>query len=70
MSAKRTMIGEYVVTEFDCSGTRRAEDSVGLGSYGMDSHGCQRYVDEHGSVRNEGTLGGKVPQPYPISYRA
>jgi hypothetical protein len=66
----RRMIGEYVMTEHDCSSTRAADDSVGLGSYGMDSHSCQRYADEHGWVRNEGTLGGKVPQPYPISYRA
>ena len=66
----RRMIGEYVMTEQDCAGTRQAEDSVGLGSYGMDSHVTQRYVDAHGWVRNEGNLGGRVPQPYPISYRA
>jgi lysophospholipase L1-like esterase len=66
----RRMIGEYVMIEQDCSGKRRADDSIGLGSYGMDSHTCQRYVDEHGYVRNEGTIGGKVLQPYPISYRS
>jgi FAD-dependent oxidoreductase family protein len=66
----RRMVGEYVVTEHDCSGTRTVEDPIGLGNYGMDSHGCQRYVDQNGWVRNEGTLGGKVREPYPISYRA
>jgi hypothetical protein len=66
----RRMIGEYVVTEQDCTGRRRCDDSVGLGSYTMDSHLCQRYVDKDGHVRNEGNIGGRVPKPYPISYRA
>ena len=64
------MIGEYVMTEADCSGTRKAEDSVGLGSYGIDSHIVQRYVTAQGWAYNEGGLGGRVPQPYAISYRA
>ncbi|HWA97982.1 MAG TPA: FAD-dependent oxidoreductase [Pirellulales bacterium] len=66
----RRMIGAYVMVEQNCSGARAADDSVGLGSYHMDSHVTQRYVDSTGAVRNEGTIGGKVPQPYPISYRA
>ena len=66
----RRMIGEYVMTEADCSGTRKAEDSVGLGSYGIDSHIVQRYVTAQGWACNEGGLGGRVPQPYAISYRA
>lgn len=66
----RRMVGAYVLTQHDCDGSRKsAEDSVGLGSYTMDSHTTQRYVDAGGSVRNEGTLGGKVTRPYPISYR-
>jgi hypothetical protein len=66
----RRMIGEYVMTEYDCNGTRKADDSVGLGCYTMDSHVTERYVDSQGWVRNEGNLGGRVPQPYPITYRA
>jgi hypothetical protein len=66
----RRMIGEYVMIEQDCAGERRADDSVGLGSYTMDSHVTQRYVDKNGHVRNEGNLGGRVPRPYPISYRS
>jgi hypothetical protein len=66
----RRMIGEVVMTEADCTGTRRLEDSVGLGSYGIDSHTVQRYVSEGGWALNEGGLGGRVPQPYAISYRA
>jgi hypothetical protein len=66
----RRMIGEYVMTEHDCAGERRCDDSVGLGSYAMDSHVTQRYFGPDGFVRNEGNLGGRVPAPYPISYRA
>jgi hypothetical protein len=66
----RRMIGEYVMIEQNCTGERHCEDSVGLGSYTMDSHSTQRFVGPTGHVRNEGTLGGKVPGPYPISYRA
>jgi lysophospholipase L1-like esterase len=66
----RRMVGQYVMTEHDCAGTRQVDDSVGLGCYTMDSHVTQRYADSHGWVRNEGNLGGKVPQPYPISYRS
>jgi hypothetical protein len=65
----RRMVGLYVLTQHDCDGHRSAADPVGLGSYTMDSHTTQRYVNAGGFVRNEGTLGGKVPKPYPISYR-
>ncbi|HUP81663.1 MAG TPA: FAD-dependent oxidoreductase, partial [Pirellula sp.] len=66
----RRMIGEFVMTEHHCDGSRTVNDSVGLGCYGMDSHVTQRYVDAGGWVRNEGNIGGRVPNPYPISYRS
>lgn len=66
----RRMVGEYVMTEHDCRGTRVADDSIGLASYGMDSHMTARYVDENGYVQNEGHVQGGVTQPYPVSYRA
>jgi hypothetical protein len=66
----RRMIGELVMTEHHCLSERKVEDSVGLACYTMDSHITQRYVDAQGWVRNEGTIGAKVPHPYPISYRA
>lgn len=65
----RRMISGYVVTQADCQGTRTATDSVCLGSYNMDSHNCQRVV-QNGWVRNEGDVQVGVPRPYPISYRA
>ncbi len=65
----RRMVGDYVMTEHNCRGTRVAEDSVGMGAYNMDSHNTQRYVDADGHVRNEGDIQVGV-RPYPISYRS
>ena len=66
----RRMVGEHVMTENDCVGTTNLQDSIGLGSYAMDSHHTQRYVTSDGFVQNEGDAGGKIKQAYPISYRA
>ncbi|MEV0329757.1 FAD-dependent oxidoreductase [Micromonospora echinospora] len=65
----RRMVSAYVVTEQDCRGRVRVADSVGLASYTMDSHNCQRVVVD-GVVKNEGDVQVGVPGPYPISYRA
>lgn len=65
----RRMVSDYVVTELDCVGKRRATDAVGLGSYGMDSHNCRRVV-VNGHVRNEGDVQVGGFPPYPIPYRA
>jgi len=66
----RRMIGPYVMIDRDVLGKRVAEDSIGLGGFGMDSHNCQRYVDEHGHARVEGNVYVTGFDPYPISYRA
>lgn len=69
----RRMVSEYVVTQADCESRRIVEDSVGLASYAMDSHFCQRVVmEENGvqTVRNEGGFGHGFPKPYPVSYRS
>ena len=65
----RRMVSDYVMTEHDCLSRRHAPDSVGLASYTMDSHNCQRYVD-NGAAQNEGDVQVRVPRPYPVSYRA
>ncbi len=65
----RRMRSDYVITEHDCRGFNRANDSIGLGAYGMDSHNCQRVVI-NGVVRNEGDVQSSGFKPYPISYRA
>jgi hypothetical protein len=69
----RRMVSDYVMTQADCESKRVAEDSVGLASYPMDSHFCQRVVvEENGNpvVRNEGGFGHPCPKPYPVSYRS
>lgn len=65
----RRLIGENVVTEDVCLSKTAVTDSVGLGSYTMDSHACRRFV-QNGRVRNEGDVQVAVPKPYGISYRA
>jgi hypothetical protein len=65
----RRMVSDYVMTENNCRGKAKAEDSVGLGAYGMDSHNCQRLVKDS-QAQNEGDVQvGRFP-PYPVSYRS
>jgi hypothetical protein len=66
----RRMISDYVMTQKNCEGIEIAEDPVGLGAYGMDSHQVQRYVDANGFVQNEGNVEAHGFPPYPISYRS
>lgn len=66
----RRMVGAYVMTQYNCEGLEVAEDPVGMGAYGMDSHHTQRYVNIDGFVKNEGNVEARVAAPYPISYRA
>lgn len=69
----RRMLSDYVMTQANCESTRVAEDSIGLASYHMDSHPCQRVVvvrDGVTTVRNEGAFGHACPKPYPVSYRS
>ncbi len=66
----RRMISDYVITEHDCRRMQVAEDSVGLGSYNMDSHNVQRYITDDGYVQNEGNLEFSPGGPYAISYRS
>ena len=65
----RQMISDYVMTEAECTSRKTVEDPVGLASYTMDSHNCQRVVI-NGVVRNEGDVQTGVPRPYPVSYRS
>jgi hypothetical protein len=64
----RRMIGQYVMTEHDCLDRKTTPDSVGMGSYTLDSHNVQRYVTPEGYVQNEGDIGVKTPRPYKIAY--
>ena len=66
----RRMIGTFVMTENELMKRRPTPDSVGMGSYGIDSHNIQRYITPDGSVQNEGDIGVGLPGPYEIAYGA
>ena len=64
----RRMIGSYVMTENNLLRKRPTPDSIGMGSYGIDSHNVQRYVTPEGLVQNEGDIGVPTAGPYGIAY--
>ncbi|MBE9601223.1 FAD-dependent oxidoreductase [Pedobacter sp. MC2016-24] len=66
----RRMIGDYVMSENEVLGIKAVSNSIGMGSYALDSHHTQRYVDANGFVQNEGDIGVKAPKPYAIPYQA
>ncbi len=66
----RRMIGDYVMTENDVMSRKETPNSVGMGSYHLDSHNTQRYITPEGYVENEGDIGVKPPSPYKIAYGA
>ncbi|MCS6865031.1 MAG: FAD-dependent oxidoreductase [Gemmataceae bacterium] len=66
----RRMVSDYVITERDCRRQRDTPQSVGMGSYNMDSHNCTRYVTPAGFVQNEGDVQVSPGGPYRISYKA
>jgi len=66
----RRMIGSYVMTEADILKQRVTPDSVGMGSYTIDSHNVQRYITPEGNVQNEGDIGVSTKGPYQIAYGA
>ncbi len=66
----RRMVTDYVMTQHDCEGKRRAPDPVGLGSFGMDSHVVQHVVTEKGYAISDGVIWRVPPKPYGISYRS
>jgi hypothetical protein len=66
----RRMIGAFVMTEHELMRRRPTPDSVGMGSYTIDSHNVQRYITPDGAVQNEGDIGVPLPGPYEIAYGA
>jgi hypothetical protein len=66
----RRMVSDYVLTENDCRRLRDTPESVGMGSYNMDSHNCTRYVTPEGYAQNEGDVQVSPGGPYKISYRS
>ncbi|QNN21694.1 FAD-dependent oxidoreductase [Planctomycetales bacterium ZRK34] len=66
----RRLVGQFVVTENHLRYLQPTPRPVGMGSYNMDSHNVQRYVDKDGFVRNEGDIQKNPGGPYPIDYGA
>ncbi len=63
----RRMIGEFVMTENEIMDCSLVDESIGMGSYTMDSHNIQRYIKPDGFVQNEGDIGVRPPIPYRIA---
>ena len=63
----RRMIGQFVMTENELTKKKPTPDSVGMGSYTIDSHNVQRYITPEGYVQNEGDIGVGI-SPYAIAY--
>ena len=63
----RRMVGRYVMTENELLKLRPTPESIGMGSYTIDSHNVQRYVTPEGSVQNEGDIGVPTAGPYEIA---
>jgi hypothetical protein len=64
----RRMVGSFVMTEHELMKRRPTPDSIGMGSYGIDSHNVQRYITPEGGVQNEGDIGVTLKEPYDIAY--
>jgi hypothetical protein len=65
----RRMVGAFVMTENELTKKKPTPDSVGMGSYTIDSHNVRRYVTPEGNVQNEGDIGVPI-SPYSIAYGA
>lgn len=64
----RRMVSDFVLTQHDAETALVKPDAIGMGSYNMDTHHGQRYVQADGTVQNEGDT--EVPTiPYQIPYR-
>lgn len=64
----RRMIGQFVMTENELLKKRPTPDSIGMGSYTIDSHNVQRYITPEGFVQNEGDILAFTGGPYEIAY--
>lgn len=65
----RRMVGEFVVTQNVVLAHQPMHDSIGMGSYNMDSHNVQRIPTPDGAVENEGDFWLPVNAPWEIPYR-
>ncbi|MFN3244248.1 MAG: FAD-dependent oxidoreductase [Planctomycetota bacterium] len=66
----RRMVSDWVQTERHLRRELDTPRPIGMGSYNMDSHNVQRYVDADGHARNEGDIQINPGGPYPVDYGA
>ena len=66
----RRMVGSFVMTENELLKRSPTPESIGMGSYTIDSHNVQRYITPEGFVQNEGDIGVETNGPYEIAYGA
>ncbi|WP_146391433.1 FAD-dependent oxidoreductase [Allorhodopirellula solitaria] len=63
----RRMVGKFIITENHLRKKIDTPESVGMGSYSIDSHNTQRYISPEGTVQNEGDIGVSTRGPYEIA---
>lgn len=72
----RRMVGSYFLTQADIRRNATKPDSIGIGSFPIDSHDCQRITLPDGGFINEGTIfpvrqaDRKIGHIHQIPYRA
>lgn len=66
----KRMVSDYVITENVVLSKTDVQDPIGLGSYAMDSHHTQYYVNDKGHVSTEGGFYNIFNYPYRISYKS
>lgn len=72
----RRMVGEFVMAQRDILDEVTKPDSIGISSFPIDSHDCQRIATKDGGWINEGTIfpvhmkGTKYGQPHQVAYRS
>lgn len=65
----RRMVSDYVMTERNVTRTVIAPQSVGVGTYWLDSHVVSHFVDEKGQLWRDGAF-WKGENIYPIAYKS
>jgi hypothetical protein len=65
----RRMVGGFVIHQNFCEHPEARDDSVGMGSYALDSHICRR-VARDGAIVHEGGFYHGLAKPYPIPFSA
>jgi hypothetical protein len=65
----RRMVSDYVMREQNVLGKETAPESIGVGTYWLDSHVVSHFVDKKKQLWIEGTFWNKE-NVYPISYKS